>query len=444
VEKELKRGEDLFQRGDVNAARECFLALTDCSVSSKEAYNNLGVIAFEEGQYDEALNYFTEALAIDPSYEDAKVNFTRLLETIELSRSGGTSGSDKKEISLPRYRQNRDSNRITRRGYKVALVSRHDFAGSAYRLAQATNLYSCHSVIPITILPVSFPAQMPRLPSYAKAVENADANYHIHKEDIDRMQAIIDDSDIIHFKGDDPPSEDFIPGVKITRAKPWIVTVSGSFFRRGDDPCARSLYDFNQYDADMKTVLTPDLAYPEFGARYWIPFAIDMANMKKTWRPSTPPIVCHMPSARNKKGTDILIEAVERLRADGHEIKLDIVEGVGYRESLGRKSLATVYVDQINSMGFYGNSSVEAMAQGIPVISYMSEDAVARMSSLGGYGRCPVINAGSTVESLSECLRDLHESESLSRESYAWCMRVHDYSSVGVLMDGIYRELMEG
>jgi glycosyltransferase involved in cell wall biosynthesis len=93
--KELIRGEELFSQGSLNAAKEIFLRLVSGPNPCKEALNNLGVIAFQEERFDEAVHYFTESLRIDPLYEDAVVNYSELQEAIRKSRSGsGTTGKE--------------------------------------------------------------------------------------------------------------------------------------------------------------------------------------------------------------------------------------------------------------------------------------------------------------------------------------------------------------
>jgi len=84
--KELIQGEELFTQGYLEAAKEVFLRLVSGSNPCKEALNNLGVIAYQEGNFDDAVKYFTESLAIDPSYKDANTNYTKLRETIKRSR----------------------------------------------------------------------------------------------------------------------------------------------------------------------------------------------------------------------------------------------------------------------------------------------------------------------------------------------------------------------
>ena len=85
--KELIQGEELFTQGYLEAAKEVFLRLVNGSNPCKEALNNLGVIAYQEGNFDDAVKYFTESLAIDPSYEDALTNYTKLQEAIKKTRS---------------------------------------------------------------------------------------------------------------------------------------------------------------------------------------------------------------------------------------------------------------------------------------------------------------------------------------------------------------------
>ncbi len=94
IARELKRGEELFAQGEIDTARECFLRLVTGALPSKEAYNNLGVIAFRKECFDEAMRYFREALVIDPEYEDAAANYRELLAAMKrmISEIRGTEG----------------------------------------------------------------------------------------------------------------------------------------------------------------------------------------------------------------------------------------------------------------------------------------------------------------------------------------------------------------
>ncbi|MGR3292729.1 MAG: tetratricopeptide repeat protein, partial [Candidatus Scalindua sp.] len=62
----LNEGETLFADGKIEEAEKCFLSLVENDLECKEAYNNLGVIAFQKDDKEKAIDYFTRALEIDP------------------------------------------------------------------------------------------------------------------------------------------------------------------------------------------------------------------------------------------------------------------------------------------------------------------------------------------------------------------------------------------
>ena len=70
----LNEGETLFADGKIEEAEECFLSVVENDINNKEAYNNLGVIAFQKDDREKAIDYFTRSLGIDPLYRDAVLN----------------------------------------------------------------------------------------------------------------------------------------------------------------------------------------------------------------------------------------------------------------------------------------------------------------------------------------------------------------------------------
>ena len=79
----LNEGETLFADGKIDEAEACFLSLVESGYYCKEAYNNLGVIAFQKNDKENAINYFTKALEIDPLYKDTIINYTNLLRELD-------------------------------------------------------------------------------------------------------------------------------------------------------------------------------------------------------------------------------------------------------------------------------------------------------------------------------------------------------------------------
>jgi hypothetical protein len=156
---------------------------------------------------------------------------------------------------------------------------------------------------------------------------------------------------------------------------------------------------------------------------YW---PIDMACMPavtavRAREPGQPLVVAHAPNHGHFKGTKYVLQAVERLQAEGEQIELRLVQGVPNTEVLRLFAQADVVLDQLVG-GFYGYTALEAMALGKPVISYVRSPDLA----LPG---CPIINA--TPNTITQVLRDLchgrHDLASLGQRGAAY---VRDHNSI--------------
>ncbi len=78
----ITKGESLFDEGRIDEAEQFFLSAAENSINSKEAYNNLGVIAIHKNDTGSAIEYFTKSLEWDPFYKDAIVNYAGLLSSL--------------------------------------------------------------------------------------------------------------------------------------------------------------------------------------------------------------------------------------------------------------------------------------------------------------------------------------------------------------------------
>lgn len=124
--------------------------------------------------------------------------------------------------------------------------------------------------------------------------------------------------------------------------------------------------------------LNPDTLHVLPRRAEFLPYAhIDLDE----WRPPPPAIprrrpvrLLHAPSNPTVKGTRFLLAAVERLRAEGVDVELELVTGLvprGHaRKAYERCDLA---VDQLLA-GWYGGIAVELMALGKPVICFIRDD----------------------------------------------------------------------
>lgn len=98
-----------------------------------------------------------------------------------------------------------------------------------------------------------------------------------------------------------------------------------------------------------------------------------LTHPAQRWPGETRPLrLLHMPTNRAVKGTAELVAAVERLRNDGHQVELTLVEGRHNTQALAELQSHHVLVDQLR-VGWYGGVAVEAMLAGRPVVCYINE-----------------------------------------------------------------------
>ncbi len=70
VNNPFDRGVQSYQIADFNSAKEYFLLATKEEPNHSEAWGWLGRIHFEQGEYDEAINYYNKALKLDPNNDN--------------------------------------------------------------------------------------------------------------------------------------------------------------------------------------------------------------------------------------------------------------------------------------------------------------------------------------------------------------------------------------
>jgi hypothetical protein len=119
--------------------------------------------------------------------------------------------------------------------------------------------------------------------------------------------------------------------------------------------------------------VNPDLAHFLPKRARFIPYShIEIPREPITDRlPFTRPLrVVHAPSSRDAKGTRFVVTAIEDLRASGHDIELDLIEAIPHDEMRARLRGASLLIDQLFA-GWYGGIAVEAMASGVPVMTFL-------------------------------------------------------------------------
>lgn len=155
---------------------------------------------------------------------------------------------------------------------------------------------------------------------------------------------------------------------------------------------------------------------------------------------SHPLRIAHAPTNRQVKSTALLIQAVDRLKADGLDVELDLIERVPWTVCLERKAKADIYFDQV-ILG-YGCNALEAWGMGIPVIAGAADATLDEMERR--FGTLPFYHA--TEETIYDALKELVESPKLRAEygklGYEHVKRWHSEEVVVEQLKALYRRAL--
>lgn len=208
---------------------------------------------------------------------------------------------------------------------------------------------------------------------------------------------------------------------------------------RGEDIRNKSELLFFSKFADKIFVSTPDLLKWSPTA-IWIPNPIDLEKFTyvgvENKSKSEEINIVHAPSNRMIKGTEHVLNAINKLKKEGYKINFILVEKENRNKAIEIYKQADIVIDQINpKFGVYGMVSVENMALGKPVISSIKQDYIHEY-----YKGLPILN--SDPPNLAENLRILIEDYGLRKElaekSRKYVEQMHDAVKVTKRIDELY------
>ncbi len=238
----------------------------------------------------------------------------------------------------------------------------------------------------------------------------------------------------VTFQGDDARHAGIEP--------PWPSLQAGLPERYGAEVTRerrRRIAAFDRF-AHVIWYLNPDLASALPARARFIPYAhVDPRDwMSESTRVRTPGFtVVHAPSDRRVKGTSFVESAVSGLSSEGLDIALRIVHGRGQHDVRAALADADVAVDQLFA-GWYGGFAVEAMALGVPVISYIRNSDLDVLDPRMRHD-LPVLSA--TPRSLPSVLRSVYrdaDRQALADASRRYVERWHDPLAIARITSRAY------
>lgn len=226
-----------------------------------------------------------------------------------------------------------------------------DTGGQSYKLTSAINKYSCHTAR-----------------SLVKDLNYIDLPYDIlfGNHDPEFIKEYLSKVDIVHCHNKYRYANGWAP---VNPKAKWVLHQHGRFPTIQD---MQTIYDTDKQRKALRVVSTINLLkYVNNDFSRWIPAPLDVSEMglikKINYVPHEKIKLAHSPTNRKIKDTELLIKICSEIP----EIELVLIEGLPYSESLRLRSLCDITFDQL-IIG-YGNSALEAMCFGQPVISGMND-----------------------------------------------------------------------
>jgi hypothetical protein len=126
---------------------------------------------------------------------------------------------------------------------------------------------------------------------------------------------------------------------------------------------------------DRFFVTTPDLV-PFFDGATHMPFIQPVLERLEEIAPApkTPGVFRVVTSSNHHgiDGTRFVVDAVDRLKAEGRNIELIVVSKQPLREALAIYKSADVYAGKLR-LGYYNNANIETMLLGVPNMSFIRD-----------------------------------------------------------------------
>jgi tetratricopeptide (TPR) repeat protein len=491
MDSKLKEGEAFFAAGNIGDAEKCFLSVVENNPRNKEAYNNLGVIAFQKGNKVGAIDYFTISLEIDPFYKDAIINYTDLLKTLNqlhiaapfLKKIAEIHPDDEEIRQLLRDLPNDFNN-------KTVSISANEGQSASLNKENQTNGKDVLSGKRILHAPFEIAGNMARISRYLRShnVSATSANYYDswlqYKCDInlninnfpenERFKAIdnfardaIDKYDIFHFHFSHSLYPDFRDleeikkkGRKIifsfwgsdARGPEWIFYQQARFLGYNPPkPYFLTLKHYHNHKIINRyaDVMLGALCIPR---GLLIPGLIDVSEwsfeekeqiLQRKLREKDPKktYFLHAPSANWKKGSSIIINLLEKCKKDGLPIEILYVSNVMPEDAKQIYAYADFAIDQVG-VGTFGLFGIEMMCWQIPVLTYQTE----LFDKIRNYPPVVKITKANFKSQIERCIEMKKSGENVEfgKKSRRWVLEVTGMASSLPEYLRIYRDLAEG
>lgn len=246
----------------------------------------------------------------------------------------------------------------------VLLISWDDNSNTMYRFWQCARYLGLNSVMVKGKQHPFYPFQAPLHPSlYGPPI-----SYSPIMVPASGLESLINNSHIIHL------GASTYPMCAVNWANRHVVVQHGGTVYRQNPGMANDI--FNKI-AKKTIIQCPDLLGLGADNENWIYYPVDTVKIQPDYSPKGDrPVIGHFPSNANVKGTELIENILNSLKADG--FKFDYIgstEIIPWAQNLERMAKCDIIIESLSPMqgdkvyGEWGNTALEASALGCVVVS---------------------------------------------------------------------------
>jgi hypothetical protein len=256
------------------------------------------------------------------------------------------------------------------------------------------------------------------------------------------LQTIADAAEVIHFVA----STYVETGIDISQKK-IVVQHGGTLYRQQHEKV-------NEFfaEVDASIIQCPDLLGLGAKNEHLIYYPVDTDWIRPVYEPAADkPVVGHFPSNPEVKGTAAIIETVEKLEGQRHELLFAVdTTKVPWQKHLTRMADCDIVIETCapkqgeRAYGEWGNTALEAAALGkVVVTNSIHADVYERE-----YGEC-ALHIANTPEELERVLgtllsMDYDMLQEAKEQSRAWAVKNHSMqATANRLWEKVYSGLLE-
>lgn len=175
-------------------------------------------------------------------------------------------------------------------------------------------------------------------------------------------------------------------------------------------------------------------------------YTVDTDTLEPVYPRTEGPVrVVHPTNHRGTKGTEFVVDALQRLREDGHDVELQVIERMPNARALELIASADIFIDQL--VFGYALAALEGLALGKVVISGIEDSAAYLPFRRYSYlNECPIVPASpeTIYDVLSVLLAQRDEWPEIGRRSRRYAERRHSPGAARELYGAIYRKIWDG